>query len=76
LAGFRSRRITGEHRVAYAVEGKPDVDQRIIVIRCRRHYWHFAGWMFIQPEPGADLIGRIRQLASVGQASRTSERVT
>jgi hypothetical protein len=32
--------------------------------------------MFIQPEPGADLIGRIRQLASVGQASRTSERVT
>jgi toxin YoeB len=38
LAGFWSRRITGEHRLVYAVEGKPDVDQCIIIVQCRYHY--------------------------------------
>jgi toxin YoeB len=38
LAGFWSRRITGEHRLVYTVEGTPNVDQRIIVAQCRYHY--------------------------------------
>jgi toxin YoeB len=38
LAGFWSRRITSEHRLVYAVEGKPDVDQCIIIAMCRYHY--------------------------------------
>lgn len=37
LAGFRSRRITAEHRLIYAVEGK-DAAQCIIVVQCRYHY--------------------------------------
>ena len=37
LAGFWSRRITGEHRLVYAVEGK-GADQRIIIVQCRYHY--------------------------------------
>ncbi len=38
LAGFWSRRITSEHRLVYVIEGKADVDQRIIVATCRYHY--------------------------------------
>ena len=36
LAGFWSRRITGERRLVYAVEGKGD-DQCIIAVQCRYH---------------------------------------
>ena len=38
LAGYWSRRITREHRVVYAVEGKPGVDQRLVIAMCRYHY--------------------------------------
>ena len=37
LAGFWSRRITGEHRLVYRVSGKGD-DQRLEVVQCRYHY--------------------------------------
>ena len=37
LAGFWSRRIMGEHRLVYAVEGKGE-DQRVIIIQCCYHY--------------------------------------
>ena len=37
LKGFWSRRITQEHRLVYAVEGK-GAEQRITVVQCRYHY--------------------------------------
>ena len=37
LAGFWSRRITGEHRMLYAVEGK-GASQCIVIVQCRYHY--------------------------------------
>jgi toxin YoeB len=37
LAGFWSRRITGEHRLVYTVEGKGET-QQIVVVQCRYHY--------------------------------------
>jgi toxin YoeB len=37
LAGFWSRRITKEHRLVYAVEGK-GAGQCLIVVQCRYHY--------------------------------------
>jgi toxin YoeB len=37
-SGWRSRRITREHRLVYAVEGNPGVDQRLIILICRQHY--------------------------------------
>ena len=37
LAGFWSRRITGEHRLVYRVIGTGDA-QRLEVIQCRYHY--------------------------------------
>lgn len=37
LAGWWSRRITGEHRVVYRVSGKGDA-QQIEIIACRYHY--------------------------------------
>lgn len=37
LAGWWSRRITGEHRLVYRVQGK-GVDQRLEIIQCRYHY--------------------------------------
>ncbi|MGH7108306.1 MAG: Txe/YoeB family addiction module toxin [Acetobacteraceae bacterium] len=37
LAGFWSRRVTGEHRLVYGVEGKGR-EQRVIVVQCRYHY--------------------------------------
>ena len=38
LKGFWSRRITGEHRLVYKVEGKKVVDQKCFIIQCRFHY--------------------------------------
>ncbi len=37
LAGWWSRRITAEHRLVYAVEGK-GAQQTIIIVQCRYHY--------------------------------------
>jgi len=38
LKGFWSRRITGEHRLVYNVEGKKGVNQKCYVLQCRFHY--------------------------------------
>jgi toxin YoeB len=38
LAGWLSRRITGDHRLVYRVAGKRGTDQRIEVASCRYHY--------------------------------------
>ena len=38
LKGFWSRRITGEHRLVYKLEGKKGVDQKCFIIQCRFHY--------------------------------------
>jgi len=38
LKGFWSRRITGEHRLVYKIEGKKGVDQKCYIIQCRFHY--------------------------------------
>ena len=37
LAGWWSRRITGEHRLVYRVSGKGDV-QQVEIAQCRYHY--------------------------------------
>ncbi len=37
LAGFWSRRISGEHRFVYRVAGSGD-DQRLEILQCRFHY--------------------------------------
>lgn len=37
LQGWWSRRITGEHRVVYRVDGK-DADQTLTIAQCRYHY--------------------------------------
>ena len=37
LTGFWSRRLTREHRLVYAIEGKGD-RQCVIVVACRYHY--------------------------------------
>lgn len=36
-SGWWSRRITREHRLIYAVEGKAE-EQRVIIAKCRDHY--------------------------------------
>jgi toxin YoeB len=38
LKGYWSRRITGEHRLVYKVEGKKGVDQKCYILQCRFHY--------------------------------------
>ena len=38
LKGYWSRRITGEHRLVYKIEGKRGVDQKCYIIQCRFHY--------------------------------------
>jgi len=38
LKGFWSRRISGEHRLVYKVEGKKGIDQKCIVLQCCFHY--------------------------------------
>jgi toxin YoeB len=37
LAGWWSRRITGEHRLVYRVAGKGD-QQHLEIVQCRYHY--------------------------------------
>jgi toxin YoeB len=38
LQGYWSRRITGEHRLVYRVQGTKGKDQTCIIIQCRFHY--------------------------------------
>jgi toxin YoeB len=38
LKGFWSKRISGEHRIVYKVEGKKNVDQKCYILQCRFHY--------------------------------------
>ena len=38
LKGYWSRRITGEHRLIYKIQGKKGEDQKCIVVQCRFHY--------------------------------------
>ena len=38
LKGYWSRRITGEHRLVYKIEGKKGRDQKCIILQCRFHY--------------------------------------
>ena len=38
LAGWWSRRITGDYRLVYRVAGKRGADQRIEIASCRFHY--------------------------------------
>ncbi len=37
LAGYWSRRITGDHRLVYAVAGS-GAEQRLEILQCRFHY--------------------------------------
>mgnify|MGYP004707700307 FL=1 len=38
LSGWWSRRITGEHRQVYRVQGRSGDDQRVEIAQCRFHY--------------------------------------
>lgn len=38
LKGFWSRRITGEHRLVYSINGTKGLDQKCSIIQCRFHY--------------------------------------
>ncbi len=38
LKGYWSRRITGEHRLVYKIEGKKGKDQKCFLLQCRFHY--------------------------------------
>ena len=38
LKGFWSRKITDEHRLVYAINGKKGLDQKCLIIQCRFHY--------------------------------------
>ncbi len=38
LKSYWSRRITGENRLVYKVEGKKGIDQKCYIIQCRFHY--------------------------------------
>lgn len=38
LAGWWSRRITGEHRLVYRVSGKKGESQQVEIAQCRYHY--------------------------------------
>lgn len=38
LKGYWSRRISGEHRLVYKIEGQKSVNQKCVVIQCRFHY--------------------------------------
>jgi toxin YoeB len=37
LAGWWSRRITGDHRLVYRIRGS-GIDQRLEIVACRYHY--------------------------------------
>jgi len=38
LKGYWSRRITGEHRLVYKVEGSRGRNQKCYILQCRYHY--------------------------------------
>lgn len=38
LKGYWSRRISGEHRLVYKIEGNKGKDQKCIILQCRFHY--------------------------------------
>ena len=38
LKGFWSRRITGEHRLVYSINGAKGIDQKCTIIYCRFNY--------------------------------------
>ena len=38
LKGYRSRRITVEHRLVYKISGNGGEDQKCTIIQCRFHY--------------------------------------
>jgi toxin YoeB len=38
LKGYWSRRISGEHRLVYKIEGSKGKNQRCIILQCRFHY--------------------------------------
>ncbi|MES2418088.1 MAG: Txe/YoeB family addiction module toxin [Bacteroidota bacterium] len=38
LKGYWSRRITGEHRLVYRIDGTKGKDQKCMIIQCRYHY--------------------------------------
>lgn len=38
LQGYWSRRISGEDRLVYKIQGKKGVDQTCIILQCRFHY--------------------------------------
>jgi toxin YoeB len=38
LKGYWSRRITGEHRIIYYINGTKGVDQTCTILQCRFHY--------------------------------------
>ncbi len=38
LAGFWSRRISGEHRLVYTVSGQTKADQICTIVQCRFHF--------------------------------------
>ena len=38
LKGLWSRRITGEHRLVYRIEGKKGENQTCFIVQCRFHY--------------------------------------
>jgi toxin YoeB len=38
LKGFWSRRITGEHRLVYKIEGTKGKNQKCYILQCRYHY--------------------------------------
>jgi toxin YoeB len=38
LKGYWSRRITGEHRLVYKVDGAKGKNQKCYILQCRYHY--------------------------------------
>jgi toxin YoeB len=38
LKGYWSRRISGEHRLVYKIEGKKGERQKCYILQCRFHY--------------------------------------
>ncbi|OLY92040.1 toxin YoeB [Cnuella takakiae] len=38
LKNYWSRRISGEHRLVYKIEGSKGKDQKCIILQCRFHY--------------------------------------
>ena len=38
LKGYWSRRITGEHRLVYKIEGRKGINQQCFILQCRYHY--------------------------------------